>query len=280
VLRFCRVKKFDEEKTKDAFVNAMKWRRDFGVDTLRESDIDPALFEANILYFNKETDVAGRPVAIAHVLNHDRRNFEAKEMRRFAVFHMERGIKLLSPGMEAFSLIFDLTNFGAKNMDLSFVQFLVSTLTRFYPERIAALVLYNAPWVFNGFWTLVKPLLDEHVTSVIHFANGEEIFKYVAKEKLPERLGGHLDDTLKPTAHFGRPLGHQRNTSVSSATTSLTEESTFYDSSPSSAVLEVCLFELLCPFVYLLTFEICSCSLTLPPFSYSLPLLTMNPRQC
>jgi hypothetical protein len=222
----------------------MKWRREFGADSLQESDIDQSLLDANIMHFNQEADVFGRPVAIVYVTNHDRRKFGQKDLRKFAVFQMERGIKLLPPGLESFSLIFDIANFGTKNMDLSFVQFLATTLEQYYPERLGILLLFNAPWVFNGFWKLVKPLLDENVATKIQFANGEEIFKLAAKEKLPKRLGGLLEDLPGPTlVSYGRSTGHRRGPSTSSDITSFIE-----DTLPlTSAALEVRLFFFLFP---------------------------------
>lgn len=222
------------------FLDCMKWRKDFGASTLKESDIDHLIFDANILYFHKETDNEGRPAAIVHVSNHDRRKFDQQDLRKFAVYQMEQGIKRLPPGMESFSIIFDIADFGTKNMDLNFVQFLATALEKYYPERLGILVLFNAPWIFNGFWKLVKPLLDENVASKVRFANGEELFTYMAKEKLPRALGGLMPnhDGSSTLSAFPEPSNHLRQVSYSDI--SVHEGSVFHDSLTSSAVLEVC----------------------------------------
>ena len=53
-------------------------------------------------------------------------------------------------------ILFDLTDFSAKHMDLAFVQFLVMALERYYPESLGVCLVYNAPWIFNPFWKVCR----------------------------------------------------------------------------------------------------------------------------
>ena len=62
MLRFCRARKWDHKKAKEQFVNALKWRKSFGAEDIKDEDINPALLEAGAFYFNSELD----PYVIRH----------------------------------------------------------------------------------------------------------------------------------------------------------------------------------------------------------------------
>jgi hypothetical protein len=47
------------------------------------------------------------------------------------------------------------------------MQFLVTALERYYPEFLAGVLIYNAPWVFQPFWRMIRPWLDENVASKV-----------------------------------------------------------------------------------------------------------------
>jgi len=235
VLRFCRTKKFDLVKSVEAFIDNMKWRHEFGVEALRADNIDRVLMTSTLFYFNRYPDRQGRPVAIAHVINSEKRVLDPKEIRRFTVFQIEAGIKLLPKDVENLTLVIDLTQFGNKNMDVTYAQFLANCFDKYYPERLGVCLLYNAPWIFNSFWKLINTFLDDELSSKFVFVTNEEIFDYIDQNKLPKKLGGILED-----AEYGHSQGHKRGGSSSGMSDfSAINYEEFHEHSYSPALLEV-----------------------------------------
>lgn len=54
-------------------------------------------------------------------------------------------------------IIFDLNDFSTSNMDYQFVKNLIWLLSRHYPERLGICLIINAPVLFYGCWTVIKP---------------------------------------------------------------------------------------------------------------------------
>ena len=85
-----------------------------------------------MFYYVKDAyDKLGRPVALVLVRNHDKSAVEEQPMRNFTIYQMEVARRLLPPGVETVTIIFDMKDFGIKNMDLAFVKFMVVALERY-----------------------------------------------------------------------------------------------------------------------------------------------------
>lgn len=59
----------------------------------------------------------------------------------------------------------------------------------FYPERLGQLFLVNAPWVFKGLWTMIKPWVDPVTVQkfIICSDNGaKELLKEIDAAVLPQ----------------------------------------------------------------------------------------------
>jgi len=58
--------------------------------------------------------------------------------------------------------IIDLHAFGRANADFAFMRFLVDALYRYYPRRVAAVLLVDAPPGFAAIWAVVRPWLGKY----------------------------------------------------------------------------------------------------------------------
>lgn len=58
--------------------------------------------------------------------------------------------------------IIDLHAFGPSNADFAFMRFLVDALYRYYPRRVAAVLLVDAPPGFAAVWAVVRPWLGKY----------------------------------------------------------------------------------------------------------------------
>jgi len=62
-----------------------------------------------------------------------------------------------------------------------------------YPEILGNMFIINAPMLFSGIWTMIKPWLDEKTRNKIKIIGSnfqKELYEYIDPENLPEFLGG------------------------------------------------------------------------------------------
>ncbi|KAI8822035.1 phosphatidylinositol transfer protein CSR1 [Fimicolochytrium jonesii] len=197
VLRYLRARKWDVTKAVAMTVATLKWRLEFGVnEVLKEGEraCDVADLESGKSYYGNGSDRDGRPVAYIHVALHDKNTVNHDLGKNQIVLTLETGRLLLQPPQEMATIVFDLTNFGMKNMDYEFLKFLLQCMQDFYPESLGKALVVNAPWVFNGCWVVIKPWIDPVVVSKIQFVKMDELPDFIDSAKLPQALGGDAVD--------------------------------------------------------------------------------------
>ncbi|KIK59978.1 hypothetical protein GYMLUDRAFT_244759 [Collybiopsis luxurians FD-317 M1] len=62
-----------------------------------------------------------------------------------------------------------------------------------YPECMGKFYIINAPWLFSGVWTVIKPWLDEVTVAKIAILGKDyknTVLAQIPKENLPKELGG------------------------------------------------------------------------------------------
>lgn len=173
----------------------LKWRIELDVDSITargEEDYNKNLpgfdlqMKSGKAYLHG-ADKETRPVFYIHVQIHrtNQQTFEA--LRTFTIYSMETGRLFLAPPTNQCCLVFDLTNFGLKNMDWPFVQFLVKAFEAYYPETLGTLIIHKAPWVFSGIWKVLAPLLDPVVRQKVQFTrNDKDLLEFIDANKLPK----------------------------------------------------------------------------------------------
>lgn len=89
------------------------------------------------------------------------------------------------------TMIFDMTDSGIANMDQAPIKFMTSAFEANFPETLGLMIVHKAPWVFRGIWSLIRGWLDPIVAAKIVFTStAEDLSKYVAMDRIPERMGG------------------------------------------------------------------------------------------
>lgn len=86
-----------------------------------------------------------------------------------------------------------LEHLGPKGQEISKM---VTVLARDnYPEMLKKMIIVNSPWIFNGFWWVLKALLPQRTIDKVSINGGNyaaELAKEVDLSSLPESLGGTL----------------------------------------------------------------------------------------
>ncbi len=89
-----------------------------------------------------------------------------------------------------------MTDFSMANMDYTPVKFMIKCFEANYPESLGSVLVYKAPWVFQGIWKIIRGWLDPVVAGKVHFAsNIDDLQEWVSKAQIPKELGGDEDWT-------------------------------------------------------------------------------------
>ncbi|KAI7939576.1 hypothetical protein MJO29_014312 [Puccinia striiformis f. sp. tritici] len=199
VLKFLRARKWNVLAGVAMIAACLKWRIEYGVDDITydgeegHRKVEGFLHQYQIgKTFVQGTDRQGRPVVYINVRLHKGSDQSPKVLEDFIVFCMESTKLMLTPPLvEKATIIMDLSGFGLANMDWRSLGFIVKCLESYYPESLNALIVHNAPWVFQGLWKIIGPMIDPVVRAKIQMTKTAEDLKVHIDEKhLLESLGG------------------------------------------------------------------------------------------
>jgi len=144
--------------------------------------------------YTQGTDKYGRPIVYIHVAKHRTFDQSPKALEDFVLFQMESNRCLFSPPVDKICMVFDMTGFGIRNMDWRCILFIVKCLEAYYPESLNVMLIHNAPWVFQGIWKLLGPMLDPVVRAKVEMTkNSEDLQVHIPKAHLVKPLGGSSD---------------------------------------------------------------------------------------
>jgi len=121
---------------------------------------------------------------------HDASSRNLEEAHKFLIYAMEYGKKLLVPPQEKVTLIFDMTDFGLRNMDYAITKLLLECFQKYYPESLAHALILNSPWIFWGCWKMIKPWIDPVTAAKVIFVDTKQLLEYIPIENLLVEYGG------------------------------------------------------------------------------------------
>ncbi|KIK59974.1 hypothetical protein GYMLUDRAFT_244755 [Collybiopsis luxurians FD-317 M1] len=159
-------------------IDCKKWRKEFGVDDIVKNFDFPEKEEVDKYYlqFYHKMDKDGRPIYIEQLGKLD---FKAL----YACTTQDRLLKCLIWEMS-------LSNFYRVK---DYVMATSSIGQDRYPECMGKFYIINAPWLFSGVWTVIKPWLDEVTVAKIAILGKDYkdmLLAQIPKENLPKELGG------------------------------------------------------------------------------------------
>ena len=91
-----------------------------------------------------------------------------------------------------FSLLFDLTDVSYKNLDLSFLYFLIQVGRIHFPLSFKQILIFNLPFILSSLSKVILNSFPKEVHSFLKFINSKEIFQLIPKENVPSYIKGGI----------------------------------------------------------------------------------------
>ncbi|KAK1248116.1 hypothetical protein MKX08_006336 [Trichoderma sp. CBMAI-0020] len=241
-LRFLRARKWDVEKALVMLVSTMSWRHtEMKVDAdIMKNGEEGAVLDAQNgkgdakkvgedflaqLRMGKSflhgVDKQGRPICVVRVRLHHQGEHCEESLERCTVFLIETARMVLRPPVDTATVVFDMTGFSMANMDYTPVKFMIKCFEANYPESLGAVLVHNAPWLFQGIWKIIRGWLDPVVAAKVHFTNNKkDLQEFIEPAHVLKELGGDEDweykyvepvagenDAMKDTETRGKLVG-------------------------------------------------------------------------
>lgn len=221
LLRFLRGHKFDLKVAAEMYGNMLRWRREQGIDKIRNDIVDNNLQPCDfphagrvLRYYPSHKhhgfDRAGRPLQIDLVGKIDPRKllscFDEDEFVTYHIYACEYLSLLLERlsvernSLLRISLVCDLTGLGAGHLrgcGVGLLRRMLKVTQDNYPESMDKCFLVNSPKAFTIIWAMIAPLLAERTVKKVQVLGGsyqKKLLEAIAPEHLPVSLGGTRED--------------------------------------------------------------------------------------
>ncbi|XP_074650704.1 uncharacterized protein LOC141905644 [Tubulanus polymorphus] len=179
-------------RTADAAFNAIikcnNWRREYGVEKIGpDNEFILKELTSQKMVLIKNRDLKGRPVIYIAARKHSVYERDINEFTKFIVYMLENACKrCFEDVIDNLCIVFDLKDFKMSCMDYEFVKNLIWLLSKYYPERLGVCLIINAPLLFNGCWSVIRPWLNDVTARKVSFVKSEmELCKYFNPDILP-----------------------------------------------------------------------------------------------
>lgn len=187
VTRFLLRRRLDPRRAAKLMEECGKFRKQYLMSELQLWEFPREFHQAGGL-FQYEPDRVGNQTLYMRVKMYRRVPEISDVFKAFILCVLERCD--VANGGRGTAIIFDLSECGLQNVDLSFLYWLLNSFRNYCPKGVSYILVYNLPWFLSATCKLAMTWLSETNRRSLRFVSGDEIETFIARENLPDYLGG------------------------------------------------------------------------------------------
>lgn len=192
--RYLEARNWDVDKAQIMLEESLKWRGNYKPEEIRWHEVAHEGETGKVSKANFHDRKGGTVL----VMRPGKQNTTSPEGNiRHLVYLMENAILTLPEGQEQMSWLIDFNGWSLNtNVSIKTARDIIYILQNHYPERLAIVVLYSPPKIFEAFWKVVKYFLDQKTFKKVKFVypnnkDSVELMKTLFNaENLPGEFGG------------------------------------------------------------------------------------------
>lgn len=213
ISRYLKSQNWNVKKASQMLKLSLKWRHEYKPEEISWDEVSDEA-ETGKIYRPNYYDKHGRPVLIMRT-NRQRSKSLKEEIKHF-VYCMENAILNLPPNQEEVVWLVDFHGFNLSNISFKMTREVSHILQKYYPQRLGLAIMYDAPKIFQPFFSMVKVLLDPETCNKVKFVysndgNTKKIMEDLFDmDQLEQAFGGN-DDTEFDTNKYAKRMRDDDN---------------------------------------------------------------------
>lgn len=199
-------KKKQLEMTAAAYKAHVAWEEAIRPCEVRRADIQTSLDSGTWRFLGKTE--AGNPILWVQVAKWNPHEYKIEEYEKYVAWFCARSEHQMEK-VTTHLIAFDMSGWAMWHARYtSYIKKLVSIVQGQYPERLAKVLVVNAPVTFRAVWAIIKPWLDAKTSAKVEFCNGADAIakafeeQGVSKDVLIDKYGGNRKADEVPVPNF------------------------------------------------------------------------------
>jgi hypothetical protein len=185
-------------KVSHRLCETLRWRHEFGVNNLKDSDFPSELYECGFLSHGQVE--AGHQVVVMKIDRLIRLKHWSDIWVKFIVHEMEKlsTAEFSRPDFherEKFHVISDASGAGFAQINLHFLMTIIPIFFHHYPQAVARIWLYEIPYLCMALKPIIMRTLPGYITKKVVFCDRKDIDQ-MGYDSLPAAYGGHPNNRL------------------------------------------------------------------------------------
>ncbi|TKY74354.1 Random slug protein 5 [Spatholobus suberectus] len=166
ISRYLSSRNWNVKRAAQMLKQSLKWRKEYKPEEIRWEEVaDEA--ETGMMYRPNYHDKYGRSVLVMRPCRQNSKSTQGQV--KYFVYAMENAILNLPPHQEQVVWLVDFQGFKLSDISFKVARETAYILQEYYPKRLGLAIIYNAPMIFQPFFSMVKPLLETETHNKIKF---------------------------------------------------------------------------------------------------------------
>lgn len=188
VTRFLLRKKDDIENAAQMMISCGKWRHKLGMPRWKDEDFPREFWNLGGV-FPYAPDLLGNTVIYVRAKLYDKKLTCIQELFQHYIIHIANRVDNERDG-RGWSIIFDCSGTGMANMDVNMLLFMLNEVIPHLPKGLNYCLIYELPWLLSKIVNTTIACLPSEYKKLAKTASKKDIHNWVAKDALPDFLGG------------------------------------------------------------------------------------------